>query len=121
MESPCGTLVLMSATIDYDAIRIEFDADGHALPISKEKVCAILSVHARQCAPSRFAVLEIRPEEDSPGYDGELIAWGLASSEYIDVHSVEPGMRGRFSSMASMSLLFGEAYEIVWIDPEPAS
>jgi hypothetical protein len=109
----------MSATIDYESIRVEFDADGHVLPISKEKVCAILRAHARQCAPSRFAVLEIRAEEDSPGYDGELIAWGLASPEYVDVHSVEPGLRGRFSSMRSMSFLFGDSYEIVWIDPEP--
>jgi hypothetical protein len=109
----------MSVSLDNESIRVEFDANGHVLPISKEKVCAILRAHARQCAPSRFAVLEVRAEEDTPGYDGELIAWGLASPEYVDVHSVEPGLRGRFSSMRSMSFLFGDSYEIVWIDPEP--
>lgn len=109
----------MSVSLESDSIRVEFDADGRVLPISKEKVCAILRAHARQCAPSRFAVIAVGPNEEGAGFDGELIAWGLASHEYVDVHSVEPGLRGRFASVRSMSFLFGESYEIVWIDPAP--
>jgi hypothetical protein len=67
------------------------------------------------CPPSRFAVFE-NLEEDA---DPHLVAWGLASPGNVDVHSVEPGMCGRLGSVRAVSFLFGDAAEIVWVDPEP--
>ncbi|MBP2323025.1 hypothetical protein JOF56_003410 [Kibdelosporangium banguiense] len=65
--------------------------------------------------PSRFAVFETLDDDSG----GQLVAWGLAAPGNVDVHSVEPGMCGRFSTVAAVSFLFGDSCEVVWIDPEP--
>jgi hypothetical protein len=62
-----------------------------------------------QNPPSRFAVYRV---------EGEVIAWGLDHGNRLDVRSVEPGMSGTFTSVDTMSFLFGEGYEILRIDPE---
>nr|CTQ92670.1 hypothetical protein [Kibdelosporangium sp. MJ126-NF4] len=67
--------------------------------------------------PSRFAVCELPFDDDGP--PGVVIAWGLATAERVIVHSVEPGLTGRFQSTDRLNYLFGSSHEIVWIDPEP--
>ncbi len=85
--------------------------------LTREKVLDVLNTWIGQNPPSRFAICEIRPS--AAGFDGALIAWGLASADHVHVHSDTPGMSGRFQSMSSLSFLFGESFEVVWIDPEP--
>jgi hypothetical protein len=100
-------------------LRIELDENGNFVPVTREKAGVVLRHLAKTYPPSRFAVYEIVPDEDGPGFDGQVVAWGLGYDDHLDVQSIEPGMRGRFSSVESMSFLFGDAFEIVWIDPEP--
>ncbi|NRN70312.1 hypothetical protein GC106_75770 [Kibdelosporangium sp. 4NS15] len=67
--------------------------------------------------PRRFALCQILPGDG--GFNGKIIAWGLAHEDKVQVNSVEPGMSGHLSSMDSVSFLFGDSCEVVWIDCEP--
>lgn len=111
----------MTPEDDAAALEIELDKDGRLVPVTREKAAAVLRHGARSDPPSRFAVFEILPDEDGPGFDGRIIAWGLGYDDHIEVQSIEPGMSGRFQSTSSMTFLFGQNLEVVWIDPEPVS
>jgi hypothetical protein len=111
----------MTPEEDAAALEIELDSNGRLVPITREKAAAVLRHWARSDAPSRFAVFEILPDEEGPGFDGRIIAWGLGYEDHIEVQSVEPGMGGRFRSTSSMAFLFGQSIEVLWIDPEPVS
>jgi hypothetical protein len=106
-------------TPDEDAVaaRIELDAQGRLVPLTREKAAAALRHFARQDPPSRFAVYRLHEDED--GFDGMIVAWGLGYDDHVDIRSVEPGMGGYFDSIRSISFLFGENHQIVWIDPQP--
>jgi hypothetical protein len=87
--------------------------------VTREKAVDVLRTYVIENPPRRFAVLAIVNDGDT--YDGALVAWGLATEDRIDVNSIEPGLRGQFGSMESLSYLFGQSCEIVWIDPEPSA
>ncbi|ALG13454.1 hypothetical protein AOZ06_47240 [Kibdelosporangium phytohabitans] len=65
--------------------------------------------------PSRFAICSV--EDD--GGDGFLLGWGIATTDRVHVYSVEDNMTGQLGSLNAIGYLFGEAHEIVWIDPRP--
>jgi hypothetical protein len=106
----------MNPDEDAAALGIELDTQGRMVPISQQKAEAVLRHMAREYPPSRFAVYKTYPHGD--GFDGEIVAWGLAYDDHVDVRSVEPGMCGYFSSIRSISFLFGADFHIVWIDAE---
>lgn len=107
----------MTAEEEIALIKVDRDERGRVLPFTRDQVVAVLRQSARRNPPSRFAIYGVC--QDDAGFDGAVVAWGLGYEDHLDVRSSELGVTGSFSSVATMSLVFGESCEIVWIDPEP--
>ena len=69
---------IMTPDEDAVAARIELDAQGRLVPLTREKAAAAMRHFARQDPPSRFAVYRLH--EDEHGFDGSSKLTGLGSS-----------------------------------------
>ncbi|MGQ0837708.1 MAG: hypothetical protein ACT4N7_03955 [Actinokineospora sp.] len=95
----------------------ELDEHGELVPLNADQALDIVAEWAANYPTGRFVVVGMAED----GWDAQVLGWGLAQPDQVQVHLPGTGVTGSFSSAEQVIRLLSHTVDarLIWVDDEP--